>query len=315
MNRMVAIVMVLLVVPLVSAQAQQPQLVLTVYPDGYVSVVQIVHPPEYAVSVSIPLLSRNVEGLAVVDGNGKPLAFNLNGSVVTVYYENVTTIRVSYYTADLTSKNGSVWSLRVNSTTPFLVKFPSESVIVSLSSIPLKIDGNTLLLPAGNQSVSYVMKYIPTSTTRTDTGTATTTTTPSTTSRSASSTPETSESLTTSTPLKAGGSSPIWPLVAGLVIVGAAVGVFYFRKRPEETSKEMTREEYQAYLKRYELNRDEEKALLYIFDRGGRAKQAEVRDMLGIPKTSAWRMFQRLEKQGLVRIYKKKRENWVELVF
>ena len=61
------------------------------------------------------------------------------------------------------------------------------------------------------------------------------------------------------------------------------------------------------------LNDDERRVLEYVYDRGGRARQSEVRNALGIPKTTAWRMFQRLEKRGLIRVYKKGKENWVEL--
>ncbi|MDK2983308.1 MAG: hypothetical protein PWP19_786 [Thermococcaceae archaeon] len=64
-----------------------------------------------------------------------------------------------------------------------------------------------------------------------------------------------------------------------------------------------------------DLSRDEMRVLLYLYDRGGKAPQAEMKKMLNIPKTTAWRMFKRLEERGLIRIYKKRRENWVELLF
>ncbi|WP_054841657.1 helix-turn-helix transcriptional regulator [Thermococcus peptonophilus] len=65
-----------------------------------------------------------------------------------------------------------------------------------------------------------------------------------------------------------------------------------------------------------DLSTDEVRALLYLYDRGGgKAPQAEIKKVLRIPTTTAWRMFKRLEEMGLVRIYKKRRENWVELVF
>jgi uncharacterized membrane protein len=74
-----------------------------------------------------------------------------------------------------------------------------------------------------------------------------------------------------------------------------------------------TREEFERKLDNVDLNEEERRALLYLFDRGGRASQAEVREAIGLPKTTAWRMFRRLEKKGLVKVLKGRKENWVEL--
>ncbi len=104
------------------------------------------------------------------------------------------------------------------------------------------------------------------------------------------------------------------------VAVGGALWYFKGKTGGNENSDDTTniaqkisREDLEKKLNSMNLNDEEKKALLYIYDRGGRARQSDVRNELGIPKTTAWRMFQRLEKQGLVRVYKKGRENWVEL--
>ncbi len=68
-------------------------------------------------------------------------------------------------------------------------------------------------------------------------------------------------------------------------------------------------------VERLGLSDEEKKAILYIFDRGGRVSQAQVREALGLPKTTAWRMFKRLEEKGVVKILKGKKEHWVELNF
>lgn len=77
----------------------------------------------------------------------------------------------------------------------------------------------------------------------------------------------------------------------------------------------LTREEFEKKLEGLELNDEEKRVLLYIFDKGGRASQAEVREAIGLPKTTAWRMFKHLERKGLVKVIKGRKENWVELRF
>ncbi len=306
----IVLAIALMTLPLVSGQYSVESLSLTVYSDGYVKVSEVVLPENYTVSFSLPLLAVNVEGLAVLDENGKPLPYEINGSTLTVYFENATRVRITYYTPDLTSKSGAIWSLRFSSTTPVKITFPDNAVIVDLTDIPLEINGNSILMPAGNQTVSYVLEYRPT---ETGVPTAPASETPA---EPSNSTVPLSSSPSSQTPSTPGEGSTNWTTIGILSLLAlAAGGGFLYMKRGEEEGGTLgiSREDFERRLKEYELTKDEEKALLYLFDRGGKAKQAEVREMLGIPKTTAWRMFQRLEKQGLVRVYKKKRENWVEL--
>ncbi|ASA77403.1 helix-turn-helix domain-containing protein [Thermococcus sp. 5-4] len=308
-NSVLVLIISVMLTTLVSGQYSTESRELIVYPDGYVKVVEIIQPENYTVSVSIPLLAADIEGLTVVDGAGNPLPNEINGSMLVVYFENATRIRVTYYTPDLTTKNGSIWGIRFSSNLPVKITFPDNAVIVDLTDIPLEINGNSILMPAGNQTVSYVLEFRPPGTTSMTAPPVSGTTTES---------PNLGISPTPSTPAKApsgGSTNRDWTMIGVLAFLVLAVGgVFvYMRRHDGGETAGIGREDFERRLKEYELTKDEEKALLYLFDRGGRAKQAEVREMLGIPKTTAWRMFQRLEKQGLVRVYKKKRENWVEL--
>ncbi|WP_297091242.1 helix-turn-helix domain-containing protein [Thermococcus sp.] len=301
------LVIALMILPLVSGQYSVESLGLTVYSDGYVKVVEVIVPENYTVSFSVPLLATNVEGLTVIDENGKPLPYEINGSVLTVYFENATGVKITYYTPDLTAKNGAIWSLSFSSAVPVKITFPDNAVIVDLTDIPLEINGNSILMPSGNQTVSYVIQYRPPETEVPTSGTTT---------ELSNSTAPSNPVSPSQTPTTPAGGSTNWTTIGILALLAlAAGGGFLYMKRGEEEGGALgiSREDFERRLKEYELTKDEEKALLYLFDRGGRAKQAEVREMLGIPKTTAWRMFQRLEKQGLVRVYKKKRENWVEL--
>ncbi|ALM74822.1 helix-turn-helix transcriptional regulator [Thermococcus barophilus] len=303
-----ALMLMLISVPIVSGQYVLDSVNITVYSDGYVKIMQVLRPEKYTVSVSLNLISQNVESVIVTDENGIPLPYKINGSLLTVYFENVTLIKVSYYTPDLTSKKGAIWSVHFSSTIPVKITFPDNAVIVDLTDIPLEINGNSILMPPGNQTVSYVLEYRPVGTEAPAAPTLGTTT------KSFNSTVPSSPSSSSQSSSTSSEGSMNWTMVGILTLLAlAAGGGFVYMRRGGEKAIGISREDFERRLKEYELTKDEEKALLYLFDRGGKAKQAEVREMLGIPKTTAWRMFQRLEKQGLVRVYKKKRENWVEL--
>ena len=113
----------------------------------------------------------------------------------------------------------------------------------------------------------------------------------------------------------AGRSVTILLVLVGIALAGGTAYLGLKRKSGGFGGRMPKREEFEERLNNLDLSEEERRALLYLFDRGGRASQAEVREAIGLPKTTAWRMFKRLEKMGLVRILKGKKENWVELRF
>ncbi|ASJ09769.1 hypothetical protein A3L11_07565 [Thermococcus siculi] len=255
-------------------------LTFTVYGDGYVEVAQEVLPGEYEDQIQLPLLAEHVENVIVEDTDGNPLNFQLNEGKLLVYTNDADLIRASYYTPDLTSKEGIVWTLSVSTNDPFTVVLPEGAIVVDLSDIPLEIAGDSITMPPGNQSISYTIEA----------------------------------RTTTST----GSTGSTWPysfLALGILIAAGAAYLGFKKKSGGSSGGTPTREEFEAKLANLDLNDEEKRALLYIFDKGGKASQAEVREAIGLPKTTAWRMFKRLERKGLVKILKGKKENWVELRF
>ncbi|NJE46558.1 winged helix-turn-helix transcriptional regulator [Thermococcus sp. GR7] len=269
----------LILVPVVSGEYTVSSLVLTVYEDGYVKVEYELLPADYASQIEVSLFGEHYENLFVENENGNPLNFRLDNGNLLIYSEDAQVVRVSYYTPDLTSKDGIVWTLKVSSESPFTVVLPENCIVVDLSDIPLEIAGNSITMPLGNQSVSYTLQY---------TGT--------------------SEENSSNYLLIA--------LFVGVVVIGG-IAAYLLRRRGSGGMErpKLTREGFERRLEGLELNDEEKRALLYIFDKGGRASQAEVREAIGLPKTTAWRMFKRLERKGLVKVIKGRKENWVELRF
>jgi len=285
---------VILLATLVMAQPLFERVELQVYESGYVKVTEVVLPPNYTVVVEVPLIGENLTGLAVMDGAGRPLLFERNGTAVLVYITNSTDrVVVTYYTPSLTRKEGPLWVLSYSFPHPVTVRLPEGAIIVELSDVPLAVTKDSIVMPPGNQSLTYILPA-PTPTTHTPTES-----------------PSTTPSTTTTTQTTATEGNPK-VILALLPLLFAGV-LYYLRGRRREMP--LGRDEYSKRLEELGLNEDEIKALLYVYDRGGKAKQADVRKALGIPKTTAWRMFKRLEERGLVRVYKRGKENWVELVF
>ncbi|USH00152.1 MarR family transcriptional regulator [Thermococcus argininiproducens] len=292
----ISILLLFLFLPLTLAQYTTETLELTIYEDGYVKVAQIITPEEYTVMVDVPLMGKNIKGLMVRNENNDPLLYKLNNSLLSIYFENASTIMVIYYTPDLTSKKGALWSVNLTSDVPITINFPENAVIVGLNTVPLKINKNKLTMPPGNISISYIIESdFPL-------------------------TASYSEIPNSPSPPSSQQGTRWYLYTIPLFAILVLGGYLLFKKRSPKSAKKivplpLTREEFQKKIEEMDLSRDEIRVLLYLYDRGGKAPQAEIKDVLRIPKTTAWRMFKRLEEKGLIRIYKKKRENWVELVF
>ncbi|WP_324735938.1 helix-turn-helix domain-containing protein [Thermococcus sp. SY098] len=272
---MTLITITLLIVPLVSAEFTVSELELTIYRDGYVKVSYQIIPGDYAVQISVPLLGENYENLIVEDENGNPLNFEISGNSVVIYVDDAQLIKLSYYTPDLTSKHGLVWTLNVSSPYPFKIVLPQNAIVVDLSDIPLSISANIISMPPGNQSISYTLGY----------------------------------------GVEKASQNWVYYLITSVLVISAVViGIKLISKRSSKSIK-IDREAFLKKMENFDLNDEEKSVLLYILEKGGRASQAEVRNALGLPKTTAWRMFKRLEKQGLVKIIRGRKENWVELRF
>lgn len=275
MKRILALIsLILIIFPWVNAEFTVSNLELVVYRDGYVKVEYQIIPEEYVTQITVPLLGKDYENLFVVDENDDPLNFEVNGNEVIIYVGDAQIIKISYYTSDLTNKEGLVWTLNVSSPYPFSVILPEDAIIVELSDIPLSISANTLSMPEGNQSIGYTLKSMG---------------------------------------IEERPTNVIYGIIVGLAIIAGLLLIF-IRKPKKREQGQINKDLYLKKMRKYNLNEEEQKALLYILNKGGRASQAEVRKALGIPKTTAWRMFQRLEKQGLVKIIRGAKENWVELI-
>jgi uncharacterized membrane protein len=188
---------------------------------------------------------------------------------------------MEYDTIALTRKDGPVWTLKIDLDAQGRILLPDGAVVTYVTDRPTSIeaaDGRPVLsLARGLWEISYV---IPIQATTTTSGISTTTS-------------------TTSIPIVLTPSLAIVG-VTGIVIVLLVVGlVIFFRRRSRFLSEPLSPADSQM--------------LQLIDSRGGRMFESELRDALGLPKTSVWRRVKKLEKMGLVRTRKVGSQNEIEL--
>ena len=95
---------------------------------------------------------------------------------------------------------------------------------------------------------------------------------------------------------QSGGSNTMM-LGAGIVVVLAAAGLILTRRKKPELPPEDDEIDLELLFEEHpELRLDDKEALRFMAEHGGEAFAHEVRERIGIPRTSAWRMVQRLQR-------------------
>jgi uncharacterized membrane protein len=291
-----AVLALLSILALLSAlSAPSPALVLaqeavksvaTVYRDGWVhvKVEAAVDPTEP--SATLQLLSSSINNVLVTDEGGEPLAYDVKGANITIYTLGASKVVLEYDTVALTSMTAGVWTISFTSPYPLTLILPENATIMYFNAPPSSIrsegsgHGSRLVLELspGSWEISYVL-----------------------------------EAPIISQPPQQPSPPILLPnalmLAVGAMVVAATALSLFLLKRRGGVARAVSRATCLEA-----LDGDEVKVVELLRSKGGRALEAEIREALDLPKTTAWRLVRRLEKKGLVVVRKIGNQNSVELI-
>jgi uncharacterized membrane protein len=260
----------------------------TVYRDGWVhlKVEAAVDPTEP--STTLQLLSSSINNVLALDEGGEPLAYDVSGTNITVYTLGASKVVLEYDTIALTSMTAGIWTISFTTPCPLTLILPENATIMYFNAPPssIKSEGSRLVLELspGSWEISYVLEA-----------------------------PIISPPPTT--PPQGGAQPPQQPsppillpnalmlAVGAIVVVAIALSLFLLKRRSGVARATCLEA----------LDGDEVKVVELLRSKGGRALEAEIREALGLPKTTAWRLVRRLEKKGLVVVRKVGSQNVVEI--
>ncbi|MCC6024302.1 MAG: winged helix-turn-helix transcriptional regulator [Thaumarchaeota archaeon] len=282
----------------------------TVYRDGWVhvKVEATIDPTEP--SATLQLLSSSVNNVLVTDEGGEPLAYDLKRTNITIYTLGASKAVLEYDTIALTSMTAGVWTISFTSPYPLMLILPENATIMYFNAPPSSIKSEStgkgsrlvLELSPGSWEISYVLEAPIISPPQG--GAQPPQQQPS---------PPSPQPSQPSQPSEARPPSPsiLLPnalmLAVGAIVVAIALSLVLLKRRGG-----IARAVNRAACSEA-LDGDEVKVVELLRGKGGRALEAEIREALGLPKTTAWRLVRRLEKKGLVVVRKVGSQNAVEL--
>ncbi len=269
---------------------------LVVYSDGTTHVSSEISTDPLQPDFSVNLFGPTIDNFVAEDENGFLLSANIEGNIAVVETLGASVISVNYDIHDLVSKEGRIWSFKINSPVEFSLLMPGNIVIVGMSTYPLNLqtvnDQSQLLLAKGPIEINYFfgVSELP---------------------------PPTANSPDLIS------ENSIY-LIGGGAVAAGAIAIVLMKRSKSSTkigSEAIAKQEIQEkpisietiFEQRPELREDDKQLIAFISDNGGQAYESELRKKFLQPRTTMWRAVKRLERYGIIEIEKKELQNLVIL--
>jgi hypothetical protein len=293
----VGLIVMAISMPIQSTFGTVRTLDLIVYPDGTTHISSEISTDPFQPDFSVNLFGPTIDNFVAEDENGFLLSTNIEGNTAVVETLGASIISVNYDIHDLVSKEGRIWSFKINSPVEYSLLMPSNIVIVGMSTFPLNLqtvnDQSQLLLAKGPIEINYffgVSELPPPTTNSPD--------------------PNSENSIY---------------LIGGGILAAGAIAVVLIKRSKNSSAKiisePVTKQGIQEkpisietiFEQRPELREDDKQLIAFISDNGGQAYESELRKKFLQPRTTMWRAVKRLERYGIIEIEKKELQNLVIL--
>ncbi len=137
------------------------ELSFVVYSDGYIGVDYTIDVDPTLVQINVTLFGEIYLDMLIEDQDGTGLDYSNIPDGITIDTIGSITAYVSYFTTDLTSKVGKIWSLNVSTHTSLTILFPVETAIINYNVQPNylgSLNGNTyVIMPSGDINIEYII--------------------------------------------------------------------------------------------------------------------------------------------------------------
>jgi len=288
------LIIIALTIPLQTSFSSTRTLDLIIQSDGSTHISS--HIDVDSSNFELSLFGSSIDNFVAIGENDSILSGDIINDKAIVDTLGSSSITVDYDIHDLISKEGRVWTFSFNSPLNYSLLMPENSVIVGMSVLPnnmKQIDEQIKLeLFSGPAQIEYIFGIIPEPTTNQNEYTL--------------------DFMTTG-------------LIFGLIVTASITAAILIKKKQSkssqvyvaELSKKQSEQEsfdtYTIFNLRPEMREDDKEIVKFISKNGGQVFESDLRKKFLQPRTTMWRAVKRLERLGVVEIYKKDLLNMVKL--
>ena len=288
------LIVIALTIPLQTSFSSTRTLDLIIQSDGSTHVSSNIDVDSSYFELS--LFGSSIDNFIAIGENGSLLSEDIIDDKAIIDTLGSSSITVDYDIHDLISKEGRVWTFSFDSPSNYSLLMPENSVIVGMSVLPnnmKQIDEQIKLeLFSGPAQIEYIFGIIPE--------------------------PITTQNEYTLDFMTAG-------LISGLIITASVTAVILIKKKQSKSSQvyvaELSKKQsepesldtHTIFNLRPEMREDDKEIIKFISENGGQVFESDLRKKFLQPRTTMWRAVKRLERLGIVEIYKKDLQNMVKL--
>ena len=292
------LLVVALTIPLQTSFATTRTLDLIINTDGSTNISSQIDVDSSNYELS--LFGPSIDNFVAIGDDGTTLSGQVIEDKAKIQTGDYSSITVNYDIHDLISKEGRVWTFSFDSPTSYSLLMPENSVIVGMNILPEnmeQLDSQIKLeIPTGPAQIDYIF-----------------------------STPVDLPP----TPSESSFDIVTIGMIVGPIAAAAIAGVIVAKKRqskpqlqteviqtetiqtPKPTTDSLTPDA--IFNLRPDMREDDKDIVKFISENGGEIFESELRKKFLQPRTTMWRAVKRLERLGVVEIYKKDLLNMVKL--
>ena len=288
------LIVIALTIPLQTSFSSTRTLDLIIQSDGSTHISS--HIDVDSSNFELSLFGSSIDNFIAIGESGSELSGDIIDDKAIVDTLGSSSITVNYDIHDLISKEGRVWTFSFDSPSNYSLLMPKNSVIVGMSVLPnnmKQIDEQIKLeLFSGPAQIDYIFGIIPE--------------------------PTTTQNEYTLDFMTMG-------LISGLIVTASVTAAILIKKKQSKSSKvyvaELSKKQsepesldtHTIFNLRPEMREDDKEIVKFISENGGQVFESDLRKKFLQPRTTMWRAVKRLERLGVVEIYKKDLQNKVKL--
>jgi len=144
-----------------TAEAAENNLIVEISNNGNVKIIHNLKPQPTVSAITVQEISDKISNILAIDENKIILDTIQQDNMIRIATLGASQVQLSY-DSEITTNDSGIWSVVYTSDEESTIILPPLANIVSVNNIPLEMTDDSLVMPPGQISVSYIIRDIET---------------------------------------------------------------------------------------------------------------------------------------------------------